>query len=108
VAVIYDWVDEYVAHMPGVLAAVNSEGERVQGIAEGIFAKHDHPGGHSIGGGADGITDYYIYLDGPVVHIVEWGRRAYVTQKQQGPIPPNTPIKAWEGTHVMRRTYEAA
>jgi hypothetical protein len=107
-AVIYDWVDEYVAHMPGVLREVGNTGEKVQGIAEGIFAKHDRPGGHSIQGGHDGITDYYIYLDGPVVHIVEWGRAGYVTTKQQGPIPPGTAIAPWEGTHVMRRTWESA
>lgn len=107
-AVIYDGVDDYVAHMPGVLAAVNREGERVQAVAEGIFAKHDRPGGHSIGGGPDGITDYYIYLEGPVPHIVEWGRSGYRTEKQQGPIPPGTDIAPWAGTHVMRRTWEAA
>jgi hypothetical protein len=107
-AVIYDWCDEYVAHMPGVVAAVGVEAERVQGIAEGIFAKHDRPGGHSIGGGMDGITDSYIYLDGPVPHIVEWGRAGYVTEKQQGPIPPDTAIAPWEGTHVLRRTWESA
>lgn len=107
-AVIYAGTDDYVAHMPGVLAAVEREGERVQGIAEGIFSKHDRPGGHSIEGGHDGVTDYYIYLDGPVPHIVEWGRAGYVTQKQQGKIPPGTPIAPWEGTHVMRRTWESA
>jgi hypothetical protein len=72
------------------------------------LAKHDRPGGHSIGGGHDGITDYYIYLEGPVPHIVELGRAGYVTEKQQGPIPPGTPIAPWEGTHVLRRTWESA
>ena len=105
-------IDGYVAHLPGVLAEVLQEGIRVQAIAEGIFAQHDRPGGHSIVGGHDGITDYYIYLEGPVPHIIEWGRKGYYTKKTQrlgdSIIPEGTWIPAWEGTHVLRRTVELA
>lgn len=117
-AVIYEKVsgvdlNDYVAHMPGVVDGVGDKASEVQAIAEGIFAAHDRPGGHSIGGGRDGITDSYIYLDGPVPHIIEYGRAGYITKKPQpmgegGVVPAGTHIPAWEGTHVLRKTWETA
>ncbi len=102
---------DYIAHLPALIRSVGDKADEVQAVAEGIFSKHDRPGGHSIQGGRDGITDSYIYLDGPVAHIVEYGRAGYVTKKAQ-PIgncvlPAGTHIGPWEGTHVLRRTYDA-
>ncbi|GAA3509981.1 hypothetical protein GCM10022234_00160 [Aeromicrobium panaciterrae] len=115
-ALIYEKVNgvdlhDYIAHMPGVKDAVNEKGRETQHVAEAIFAKHDRPGGHQITGGPDGITDYYVYLEGPVPHIIEYGRAAYVTKKAQRLgdriIPAGTHVGAWDGTHVLRRTWEA-
>lgn len=104
-------LEDYIAHLPGVIQGVAEKADEVQAVAEGIFAQHDHPGGHRIAGGQDGITDSYIYLEGPVPHIVEYGRAGYVTKKAQRIgdriVPPGTQIGPWEGTHVLRRTYEA-
>lgn len=102
---------DFIAHMPGVVQAVHAKGDEGVAIAEGIFAKHDHPGGHHIVGEYGNQTDAYIILEGPVPHIVEYGRKAYVTKKTQrlgnSIIPEGTVIGAWEGTHVLRRTMEA-
>lgn len=115
-AEIYEFINgvplhDWIAHRPAVVRAVGDKAQQVQAVAEGIFAKHDHPGGHSITGGRDGITDSYIYLEGPVPHIVEYGRAGYYTDKPQ-PIgnrvlPAGTHIGPWDGTHVLRRTWDA-
>jgi len=118
-AVIYDNVggvslEDYIAHMPGVVEAVGDEAERIRAIAEGIFAQYDRPGGSYISGGRDGITDSYVYLVSPegIAHIIEYGRRAYVTKEDRVAdgrfVPKGTLIGSWDGTHVLQRTYEAA
>lgn len=118
-AVIYDTIggvslEDYIAHMPGVVDAVGDEAERIKAIAVGIFAQHDRPGGSYISGGRDGITDSYIYLESPsgIAHIIEYGRRAYTTKEDRYAegrfVPAGTVIGSWDGTHVLRRTYEAA
>ncbi len=106
--------EDYIAHMPGVVNAVGEEAERIRAIAEGIFAQYDRPGGSYIDGGRDGITDSYIYLMSPtgIAHIIEYGRRAYVTKEDRWAdgrlVPAGTLIGSWDGTHVLQRTYEAA
>jgi len=100
-----------VAHMRGVKAGVYEfAATRVLPRAQAIFAPHDHPGGHSITIDR-GITDAYVNLEGPVPHIVEWGRAAYITDKPQRignhVVPAGTRIAGWSGTHVLRRTYES-
>jgi hypothetical protein len=107
-------LEDYIAHMPGVVEAVGDEAERIKAIAESIFAQHDRPGGSYIDGGRDGITDSYIYLVSPegIAHIIEYGRRAYVTKEDRFAegrlVPAGTIIGSWDGTHVLQRTYEAA
>lgn len=107
---------EVIAHMRGVKVAVGEfAAGQVFPRAQAIFAQHDRAGGHQITlgrpGGNGGITDAYVYLEGPVPHIVEWGRAAYITSKDQrignNVIPKGTRIAGWEGTHVLRRTYES-
>lgn len=102
---------DYIAHMPGVVQAVHRKGDEAAAIAEGIFAKHDRPGGHRVFGEYGQLTDAYVILEGPVPHIVEFGRAGYVTKKTQrlgnSIIPAGTMIPPWEGTHVLRRTMEA-
>lgn len=116
---IYDTVGgvpfhDYIAHLPAVVEAVGDEAERIKQIAESIFAQFDRPGGSYIDGGRDGITDSYIYLVDPdgKAHIIEYGRRAYVTTKDGWvnghKVPAGTMIGSWDGTHVLQRTYEAA
>lgn len=100
-----------IAHMSGVKAAVYEfAASKVLPKAESIFAPHDGPGGHSITL-SRGITDAYVNLEGPVPHIVEWGRASYVTDKDQPigntVVPAGTRIAGWDGTHVLRRTYES-
>lgn len=118
-AKIYDTVagvplHDYIAHLPAVVDAVGDEAERVKQIAISIFSQYDRPGGSFIGGGRDGITDSYIYLESPegIAHIIEFGRRAYVTQEDRFAegrlVPKGTIIGSWDGTHVLQRTYEAA
>ena len=113
---IYDTIagvplHDYIAHMPGVVAAVREKGDEATAIAEGIFAAHDHPGGHRIVGEHGALTDSYVYLEGPVPLIVEYGRSGYVTKKTQRIgnriVPAGTVIGPWEGTHVLTRTMEA-
>lgn len=102
---------DFIAHMPGVVEGVHRKGDEALAIAEGIFAKHDRPGGHRIIGEYGQQTDAYVILEGPVPHIVEYGRAGYVTKKTQrlgsSIIPAGTVIGPWEGTHVLRRTMEA-
>lgn len=102
---------DYIAHQPAVIQAIRDERDRIYRIAESIWAKHNRPGGHSIGK-ANGITDAYIYLEGPVPHIVEWGRAGYVTKKPQRlgniVVPAGTHIKAWAGTQVLTTTLRRA
>lgn len=112
-ATIYneDLLADYIAHMPGTKKAVYEFTKtRVLPVAQGIFAQHDHPGGHSIKLD-QGITDSYVVLEGPVPHIVEWGRKGYKTEKPQPignrVVPAGTWIGGWEGSHVLRRTHEA-
>lgn len=115
-AVIYEKVNgvdlhDYIAHMPGVVEAVHLKGDEALAIAEGIFAKHNRPGGHRIVGEYGALTDAYVILEGPVPIIVEYGRAGYVTTKAQRLgdriVPAGTTIAPWEGTHVLRRTMEA-
>lgn len=113
---IYDTIggvstEDFLAHMPGVVQGVHDKGDEATAIAQGIFAKHDKPGGHKIIGEYGALTDAYVILEGPVPHIVEWGRAGYKTKKAQrlgdSIIPADTYIKPWEGTHVLTRTMEA-
>lgn len=104
-------IEDFLAHMPGVVEAVHRKGDEATAIAQGIFAKHDHPGGHRIVGEHGALTDSYVILEGPVPIIVEYGRSGYVTKKAQRVgnriVPAGTLIGPWEGTHVLRRTMEA-
>lgn len=100
-----------IAHMRGVKAGVYEfAASQVLPKAKAIFAPHDHPGGHKITIN-QGITDTYVNLEGPVPHIVEWGRASYVTKKPQRignhVVPAGTTIAGWGGAHVLRRTYES-
>jgi hypothetical protein len=112
-AVIYNAANlhDVIAHMPGVKAGVYEfAASKVFPKAQAIFAPHNRPGGHEITHDR-GVTDTYVNLEGPVPHIVEWGRASYVTDKDQpvggSVVPKGTVIGAWEGTHVLRRTYES-
>lgn len=110
-------LEDYIAHLPRVKAAVQEKATEVKAVAVAIAG--DLPKGHRITGGRrDGITDSYIYLVGPFPEAVEFGRNPFVATKtifmppdEKFPegrfVPPGTLIDGFEGRHVLRRTWEA-
>lgn len=117
-AVIYDTVggkplEDYIAHMPGVVAGVNEKAQEGAAIARALLASHKESGATSIGDVEIGITDSYITLVSAkgIAHIIEYGRQGYVTKKPQKigdrVVPAGTSIAPAEGLHILRRTYEA-
>lgn len=65
-------IAEIVAHNEGVIAAVRGARDRVESIAEGLFAQHDNPGGHEITARDDRV-DALVSLEGPAPLSVEFG-----------------------------------
>lgn len=61
-----------LAKLPGVQAAVAQTALGIHAKAKGTFAKHDNPGGHSIGKKKHAIN-YSVYLEGPAPGAVEFG-----------------------------------
>lgn len=104
-------LEAYIAHRRDIRAQLTAKRDEIFVIAQGIWAQHNRPGGHDIVKGR-GVLDTYIHLEGPVPHIVEWGRSGYTTTKAQRlgnhVIPAGTHIAAWEGTGVLRKTYRMA
>lgn len=72
VATVNPNIARKVSRMPGVRAAVRGERDKLAGVAEGLFASHDHPGGHRITK-QNGRTDAFVSLDGPAPLSVEFG-----------------------------------
>lgn len=60
------------ARMPQVAAAVEAKTFEILLAAEGLFASHDHPGGHRIEV-EKGKTDGFVSLVGPAPLSVEFG-----------------------------------
>lgn len=104
-------LEAYIAHRRDIRKELTAKRDEVYEIAAGIWAGHNRPGGHDITKGR-GLLDTYIHLEGPVPHIVEYGRSGYVTKKAQRlgnrVIPAGTHIGAWAGTSVLRQTYRMA
>lgn len=88
-------VASLVAHMPEVKAAVRLERDRLAGVAEGLFASHDHPGRHEITT-SNGVTDGLFSLEGPAPLSVEFG---HWTKGHKTHV---------EGLHILGRTIAAA
>jgi hypothetical protein len=68
-------VNRYIAHMPALVVEVRKAADEFALKAEGLFAAHDRPGGHSIEVTHDGI-DSLISLVGPAPLSVEYGHAA--------------------------------
>lgn len=92
-------VNKIVSHLPGVVDATHGVGRQIAARAEAIFAEHDRPGGHEIVGEADGI-DYLVSIEGPVPHVIEFGRAGY-TRDDGADIGP------MEGLHILGRAVES-
>lgn len=65
-------IDRIMARDKGVRAAVRGKRDQVAGIAEGLFASHDNPGGHEITT-SNGRVDAFVSLEGPAPLSVEFG-----------------------------------
>lgn len=92
-------VNRIVSHLKGVQNAVHSEGRQIADRADAIFAAHDRPGRHEIVGEEAGI-DYLVSIEGPVPHVIEFGREGYTTKDghQVGPM---------EGLRILGRAVES-
>ena len=88
-------IADTVAHMPGVKAAVRAERDKMAAVADGLFASHDHPGGHEIVK-ENGRTDALFSLDGPAPLSVEFGHWTPGHKRHV------------EGLHILGRTIAAA
>jgi hypothetical protein len=92
------WVDPKiaakVAHFPEVKAAVRVERDKVAGIARGLFASHDNPGGHEITTQDDHL-DALVSLEGPAPMSVEFGHWTPDHKKHV------------EGLHILGRAIAA-
>jgi hypothetical protein len=62
-----------VAHMAGTKKAVRDERDKLAAVAEGLFAPHDNPGGHSITKTNPAGTDALVSIVGPAALSVEFG-----------------------------------
>jgi hypothetical protein len=88
-------IADIVAHLPGVHFGVLIERNRLANIADGIFATHDHPGGHEITV-SDHAVDGFVNLDGPAPLSVEFG---HWTKDHKTRV---------EGLHILSRAVAAA
>jgi hypothetical protein len=68
-------VDRLIAHMPEVILEVRKAADEIGLRAEGLFAAHDRPGGHSIEVTHEKV-DSLISLVGPAPLSVEYGHAA--------------------------------
>jgi hypothetical protein len=91
-------VNRIVSHLDGVKDAVHTTGRRVQANAERNFEGHDRPGGHRVVGEKQD-TDYLVSLEGPVPHIVEYGRAGY-TRGDGAKIGPA------QGLYILHRAVD--
>lgn len=97
-------VSAIVAHLPGVKRAVHGKGREIQRRAEALFDEHDRPGGHRVTGepvkadtvGARGQIDYLVSIEGPVPHIIEFGREGYTRED-------GTKVGPMEGLRILGR-----
>jgi hypothetical protein len=101
------WVDPKiaakVAHFPEVKAAVRVERDKVAGIARGLFASHDNPGGHEITTQDDHL-DALVSLEGPAPLSVEFGH--WASRDERGrfvKISEGRPREFVEGLHILGR-----
>jgi hypothetical protein len=88
-----------VAHMAGVKAAVTVERDKLAAVAEGLFASHDNPGGHSITTSEPhdfASLDAFVNLEGPAPLSVEFG---HWTPDHKQHV---------EGLHILGRTIAQA
>lgn len=92
-------VNRIVSHLPGVVEAVHNKGRAIEARADALFSEHDRPGGHEIVGEPDGI-DFLVSIEGPVPHVIEFGRSGY-TRDDGAEIGP------MEGLHILGRAVES-
>ena len=88
-----------VAHLAGVRVAVLAERDKIAGVAEGLFASHDNPGGHEITTSEPhdfGALDAFVSLEGPAPLSVEFG---HWTPDHKQHV---------EGLHILGRTVAQA
>lgn len=91
-------VNTIVSHLEGVRQAVRTVGREGQARAEAAFASHDQPGGHRVVGESQD-TDYVISLEGPVPHVIEYGRHGYTRQSDGAKIGP------MQGLYIIHRAF---
>lgn len=91
-------VNKILSHLEGVKQAVHVVGREGQARAEAAFASHDQPGGHRVVGETQD-TDYVISLEGPVPHVIEYGRHGYTRQSDGAKIGP------MQGLYIIHRAF---
>lgn len=92
-------IADITAHMPGVKAATKAEGREVQARAKALFAPHDRPGRHRIGGRSED-TDYLVTLEGPAPIVIEYGREGFDQKRPDGSVIHVGPM---QGLHILGR-----
>lgn len=95
-ATVYRNIADSVAHMAGVTGAVRVQRDKLAGVAVGLFASHDNPGGHAITTEDGGDTDALFSLEGPAPAAVEFG---HWTPDHKRHV---------EGLHILGRTVAQA
>lgn len=89
-----------VARMPEVRTEVRALADKVAARADAAFAAHDRPGGHKITR-TNGKVDAFVNLEGPVPHIVEYGRSGYTTAS-------GAKVGAMVGLHFLTKAMDSA
>ena len=97
-AVVYPGTDAYVAHMRGVKKSVREERDRRAKRARAALRPHRRTGDHRITTEMED-TDGLVHLEGPVPHILEYGRSGYVTDDgaEVGPM---------DGLHILGQALQ--
>ena len=75
VAQVYRWVDEYVAHMPGVRARVASELEGRAARVRAVISAHRRTGQLQANVRV-GVTDTQVVMEDPAVYAINYGHAA--------------------------------
>lgn len=86
---IYGNIEDAVAHLPGVVAAVAAKGEEIAAVARTRLAAHRDSGNAKIEV-SHGVTDTFVELVDPAAMTIEFGRAEGVdrTGRRKGRMQP--------------------
>lgn len=91
-------LDDIVAHMPGVRAAVTAKAREIEARAKALLSEHRHEGESKIRRERAGGPDSLVSLVDPAALSIEYGHGEYVRNGRR--------IGASQGLYVMTRAAE--